>query len=177
MELDIEQKSETWFAVRRCYITGTMFAAIMGKNPYHSLQDVLEDMERDEMGLPPKEMSPQSQRNIEWGVNHESDGVTEYEVKVLGNFPKTPHVSEMPVLSDEVRKDNEDEDQSGRLNLDEDQSGRLNFKRVRHVGFVIDRDTFKFGVSPDGFVGDDGIIEVNRPFHISKKCTQIAYTS
>ena len=161
MELDIEQKSETWFAVRRCYITGTMFAAIMGKNPYHSLQDVLEDMERDEMGLPPKEMSPQSQRNIEWGVTHESDGVTEYEVKVLGNFPKAPHVSEMPRLNNEGSSQIQDIEEEVRSHSDESEK-----TRVRHVGFVIDRDTFKFGVSPDGFVGDDGIIEVRISYEI-----------
>jgi hypothetical protein len=35
-------------------------------------------------------------------------------------------------------------------------------KRVKKIGFVVD-DTFKIGVSPDGFVDDDGIIEIKCP--------------
>ena len=159
MEIDIEQRSESWFALRRCYITGTMFAIIMGKNPYTSLGDMLEQMQQDAMGLPPKEMSPKSQKNVDWGTSHETDGVSEYEKKILGNFPSVSEHETFPSFSNDTSEQEivhpkplTDPD----LCLDATRS-------VRKVGFVIDTETYKFGVSPDGFVGDDGIIEVKCP--------------
>ena len=105
MEINVEQKTEPWFAVRRCYITGTMFAILMGKNPYMSLSDVLDQMERDRMGLPRKTLDPKSQRNVDWGNLHETDGIAEYEKKVLGFFPPPspcPILTEFPSLSTET---------------------------------------------------------------------------
>lgn len=173
MELDIEQKSEAWFTVRRCYITGTMFASIMGVNPYHSLADVLEEMDRERMGMDRKQMSPQSLKNVEWGINHEADGISEYETKVLGAFPMVSKEDTLPSLNPEreldktmnsILVDSALVSNSSKPKEPKEVDVRLDVqRRVRKVGFIIDKDTYKFGVSPDGLIGDDGIIEVKCP--------------
>jgi YqaJ-like viral recombinase domain len=214
MEIDIEQRTEEWNILRRCFITGTKFAVIMGKNPYMSVSDLLDQMERERLGLPPKEMTKQSLRNVEWGNVHEKDGIQEYEMKILGRFPPAPPTSAFPCLTDSSTTptpmtpsstflspnlsspiptitlnpsscptSTSTEESSCMasssitetpISMTESETSTTMTEStthdaccVRHVGFIIDRQTYKFGVSPDGLVGDDGIVEIKCP--VSRK--------
>ena len=123
-------------------------------------------------------MSPQSLKNVEWGINHEADGIAEYETKVLGAFPIVSKEDTLPSLNPECELDKTMNSilvdsalvsNSSKPKEPKEVDVRLDVqRRVRKVGFIIDKDTYKFGVSPDGLIGDDGIIEVKCP--VSRRC-------
>jgi len=127
----VEQGSECWKCLRRCFVTGTMFSSLMDKNPYVKVSDLVCQIERHDKGMvEDRPMDARAERNMAWGKMHEPDGFAEYGVKYVSPDPEESQ------------------------------------KRLTKVGFVVD-DSFKIGVSPDGFVDDDGIIEIKCP--VSRK--------
>ena len=128
---EIKQGSPLWFAVRSCYLTASDFSTVLGWNPYKSLTDFVNTLTTSDPescsdpSIVEKPVNQRSEIAMQWGKDHEEDGVFEYFLDKFGFDEST-----WPISS---------------------------------PGLVVDYNR-KLAVSPDRFVGDDGIVEMKCPF-------------
>ena len=128
---ELKQGSPEWFAVRSCYLTASDFSTVLGFNPYKSLTDFVNALTSSEPetcmdpSLTAKPVSKRSELAMQWGKDHEEDGVFEYFLDRFGFDENTWPISA--------------------------------------PGLVVDYNR-KLAVSPDRFVGDDGILGDEVPF-------------
>ncbi|MGA9042832.1 MAG: YqaJ viral recombinase family protein [Terriglobales bacterium] len=123
---ELTQGTPEWLAVRSCYLTASDFATVLGFNPYKSLTEFVNTLtsSEPETCCDPSLSKPMNKRSklaMQWGTDHEEDGVFEYFLMKYGFNEST-----WPITA---------------------------------PGLVIDYNK-KLAVSPDRFVGDDGILEV-----------------
>jgi putative phage-type endonuclease len=74
--LDMEQRSEEWFAARRGRVTGSMVGAILGLDPNCTREEAMRRMVRSYQGMP-----SEFKGNIatQWGVTHEDEAREAFE--------------------------------------------------------------------------------------------------
>jgi len=72
---DVKQGSEEWLAVRRCFLTASDFATVLGWNPYMKIEEYVRKLygsEGEEQELKHKPNKRQ-QEAMSWGSFHEDD--------------------------------------------------------------------------------------------------------
>jgi len=74
--LNMEQRSEKWFAARKGRVTGSMVGAVLGLDPNCTRDEAMRRMVRSWQGLP-----SEFQGNIatQWGINHEDEAREAFE--------------------------------------------------------------------------------------------------
>lgn len=145
-----EQRSPQWHALRQCFVTASEFGSILGVNRYKSRQEVVHEM----LNMTPAERAAASEKvgqqpAVMWGVEHEADGVRAYLMELKASL---------------IQK-------YGDAGMAE-----VHMPLVSYPGIVID-PKFKLAVSPDAFIGDDGMIEVKCPFQFEGKRHKDFYTT
>lgn len=141
----MKQGSPCWNIHRRCFLTASNFGTVLGFNKYKTATQFVEEMAADEteheQEPTKKEIAAEKrkQRNMQWGKDHEMDGVAEYAIRAGLRLAE--------------------EDEVFHQDMDDMPP---NDKTIYFPGMVIDT-SHRLACSPDGLVGADGCIEVKCP--------------
>ena len=71
-----EQRSDYWLDLRKCFVTASDFGAVLGVNPYKTIDSMLQDMQTERKMI--------VNANMQWGIDHEQDAVVMYQHQYLG---------------------------------------------------------------------------------------------
>jgi hypothetical protein len=141
----MKQGSPCWDLHRRCFLTASNFGTVLGMNKYKTVDQFIEEMIAQQTEAEPQLSKKQiadekrKNRNMQWGKDHEFDGVAEYAIR------SGLRVAEENEVFHE-----------GISDLPPDP------KTIYFPGLVIDTNN-KLACSPDGLVGAEGCIEVKCP--------------
>jgi predicted phage-related endonuclease len=67
---EIKQGSEEWLAMRKCFLTASEFATVLGWNPYKTVDEYTRELYS---GKPEHKPNKRQVEAMQWGTTHEDD--------------------------------------------------------------------------------------------------------
>jgi len=78
---DIKQGSDEWLALRKCFLTASDFATILGWNPYKTMEEHMRELYS---GNPVHKPNKRQVQAMQWGTTHEDEAIFEYGLLKFG---------------------------------------------------------------------------------------------
>ena len=79
---DLQQGTEEWLAIRRCFLTASDFSTVLGWNPYKTVEELVHELHND--GKPERKITRRQHEAMDWGRHHEPDAIFAYGLSRYG---------------------------------------------------------------------------------------------
>lgn len=88
-EIFCEQKQPFWHAIRKCFVTASNFGTVLGLNKYKSPEALVREFNMDRAEQAKAESAMKNSFAINWGNDHEKNGIEEYRQTLPEGTPMT----------------------------------------------------------------------------------------